>query len=501
MPCIKINRCDSGALICCGSISTVITLSIFLGCFFAVTYPEMVVNKDSREVSCLITNTTIETSYCPNLVCTACSDSSGLSSCGDVTAEMINYNPATCSPNQTQNCPISPQQCNNGYKCCAQCCSTCTSCHQSCSNNKQPNIQSNFSVNNSIVKIDTSHQCNFTRTSNMTLSEIDIASLESDKYVQHSRDQTQGCSTSCYTYSCNCHCCNHVNHLTCTATADICFNAVLFIDYTTLSGELQNTTYVKKFGTSRGNAEKFIAQYPIDGSKQCYYDVTDLTVIRWSVSYTKGYYALDGIFGTLALVSSMILLHGILQECLPGVDGNTVFGWSAFSWLSIIIPLLILLPIYETVPLSASNLHLILMLIAQFVTIGMCVPLAIRAPIHYSLAYVLTIYVPWGILLPLAWLIPNVMYIVLLWILPIPVFCIAIVLIHKRKIIRNAIVNYWNNLVKPAVPPPYVENPIPQGSTVEETRTFESKQNPGNPPPYDTGNQPQGPFTEGTTVV
>jgi len=207
----------------------VIFFSIFLGVFFGRLYPEIVINKDSIKTSCLITNSTIDSFYCPSTSCTSCTDSAGLNSCSDVDNYMKSFDPTKCSLNNTQNCPISPQMCSNGYKCCATCCQTCTSCTTSCSGsgrNVIPQDQSYPAIN--------SHSWNAFSSANQTCNiyskgdhyEGDIKQAN-DECLNRDNFQSEGCTQTCHSYPCNCYCCQSVSNLLCSITADVCYNADL----------------------------------------------------------------------------------------------------------------------------------------------------------------------------------------------------------------------------------------------------------------------------------
>jgi hypothetical protein len=116
---IDIN-CNCGCLF-----AFIVALSIFFGMFFGLNYPQVVINKYYVGAHCTITNTTINSRYCPSVSCSSCSDAPGTPSCDSVSAFQSSLNPQLCATDQSQ-C-AQETSCNDGYKCCSECCQICQS--------------------------------------------------------------------------------------------------------------------------------------------------------------------------------------------------------------------------------------------------------------------------------------------------------------------------------------------------------------------------------------
>lgn len=371
---------------------------IFLGVFFGLLYPEIVINKDSIQTSCLITNSTIDSFYCPSVSCTSCSDSSGLDGCDSVSSYMSSFDPTKCSHNNTQNCPISPQQCSNGYKCCQTCCQTCTSCSTSCTPSSNDDfvtrshmkIQSTWKTFNTSVDED---QCSIYSRGSL----YDGSPVHVDSCIDKTSFQTERCSTSCSSYPCNCYCCNSVSNLLCTITADVCYNADLFIDYDTIDDSLIRTQYIQQFGTDLAGAQNYIQNtYQIAHSYTCFYDTTNLSVVRWDILYNNGYIALSAVFGSVSFICLVIGIHTILKYEYNEVNLLQV---ESIFWITGFVPLIILVPVLMSAPLSKAGRETVVYFICQLTTLGL-LPSCISAHWTYGMVYTITIYLGIGIIVP-----------------------------------------------------------------------------------------------------
>lgn len=376
----------------------VIFFAIFLGVFFGLLYPEIVINKDFLETSCLITNSTIDSFYCPSTSCTSCSDSSGLDTCSSVSSYMSSFDPEKCTVNNTQECPISPQQCSNGYKCCQTCCQTCTSCSTSCSSPRSDNHMKIQSTWKTFDESTNRGQCVYSRGS---FYEGD--SEPTDNCSNKTSFEAEGCTENCYSYQCNCYCCNSVSNLLCTITADICYNADLSIDYDTIDNTLVHTKYIQQFGTDLASAQNYIQNtYQISHSYECFYDTTDLSTIRWNIAYNSEYIAISVVFGTVSFICFVLGTHFILRD---GYDETDLMKIESIFWFSVFVPLIILVPVLTSSPLSKSGRTIVVYFICQLTTLGF-LPTCLLSHWTYGIVYILTIYLGIGIIVPSKSFIP-----------------------------------------------------------------------------------------------
>jgi hypothetical protein len=374
-----------------------VCLAIFLGVFFGCLYPEIVINKDSIQTSCLITNSTINSFYCPSVSCTSCTDSSGLDSCGDVSSYMESFDPTKCSVNNTQACPTSPQSCSNGYKCCQTCCQTCTSCSTSCSSSSSDDIVTGNHVRIQSIWKAFSDSVEENQCSAYSKGSVYEGNKDADNCVEKASFETEACSTSCSSYPCNCYCCNSVSNLLCTITADVCYNADLFINYDTINDALIHTQYIQQFGTDLTGAQNYIQnEYQISHSYICYYDTTDLSTVRWNIAYSSEYIEISSVFGAVSFTCFVIGIHMMLRY---SYNETNLVCIESVIWLTLFVPLIILVPILTTAPLSKTGRAVVVYFICQLTTLGL-LPTCISGHWTYGIVYIFTIYLGIGIIVP-----------------------------------------------------------------------------------------------------
>jgi hypothetical protein len=404
----------------------VVSLAISCGMFFGLNYPQILINKYYVPAHCTITNATIVSRYCPSVSCSSCTDAPGTPSCSSVTAFQETLNPQTCGPNSTQSC-ASGTACNTGYSCCSTCCSTCTSCSTSCTSGtgssfgraayRQNANRGAISHPEHILSVmeqelDTS-QCNVKymyNTTNIfdtyfTRGDVNTADVNctwtSGSHTQNKQISaankltTQGCTTSCYPYSCDCYCCSSVNYLSCYATPNICYTDVLQLIYDNQQDKEVTAQYSKDQGQDLGTAQNYItSQYVPGHTYGCYYDLRDSSNILWSIAYNVGYWVGTCIFMFILFISVIVVSH----PALVAMGGCNVKHWlfhTGFIWLwvGIIIPFAVLLPVYLDTPISKEGRISVLVLVFQFITIGPIPYVYCRWNLNIFLVYAATI---WG---------------------------------------------------------------------------------------------------------
>ena len=223
--------------------------------------------------------------------------------------------------------------------CCATYCQTCQSCSQSCSNGK--------------------------------------------------------CSTSCYSYPCNCICISSVGNNQCTVSCNILYTAELFVTYKV--GDDSNITNVNPDGTTvivnsdnsvtissnyqqdfeqdLTGATNFVNYYKALKTFKCYYDPNNPYVVALNIAYTSWKWAVFAIFGVIPLMMVLILFTLTGFNIITG-DRNYEYNTTApivltiSTWFGIIIPLVILLPIWIYGLLTEVDKMTVMIFILLFVSFG-----------------------------------------------------------------------------------------------------------------------------------
>lgn len=420
------NRCNAGKKVSSIDSGTIFTtliiligsLPIFFGMFFGLNYPQVVINKYYVGAHCSITNTTIISSYCPSVSCSSCNDAPGSPSCSSVTKYQSSLDPQKCANDPSQ-CARGTS-CNDGYSCCSQCCSTCESCSTSCTSSSSVKKKELLPAYNVVGELYTRMQSNLD-TDRCTHSYSTNSSNLWDRYIApeivtvnctHRENSVkngltvEGCTTSCSSYQCNCYCCVSVDHLSCYATPNICYMAVLYLTYDDMSGNNIPTTYTQNMDTNLAAAQNYIMnQYVVGHTYNCYYDTRNEMNVRWSIEYNVGYWVGTCIFALIVFICIVVLSHPLLAA----IASSNLSEWCLHTcyvwlWVGVIIPLVIFLPLFSVAAISKEGRIALLVLIFQFVTIGLMPYVYYRWNAVVIAAYVMLIYTLVGWITPLfAW--------------------------------------------------------------------------------------------------
>ncbi|CAG8573736.1 11003_t:CDS:1 [Dentiscutata erythropus] len=309
-------------------ISLVIALSLFLGLFFGLGYPE-IKRAEYISTTCTITNETITSRYCCYRDCdfTCQNAPSSSPSCSSLESRWNAFSPTKCATalkaNNSQNiddyCPIDGPQatCDNGYYCCDECCQKCTSC----SNNN-----------------------------------------------------------TCTTYSCNCSCCNYTNHQSCQIKCPECYTLKLMVQYPIWGGKTITSNISVDYDQSITDAQNYITTHPVESNVRCYYNPENPLQVLLSIDYSVRTWVLVGISAFILFVMLAIGTYYIFYK-VPFLQDISyrIFSLQSGIWIGTIVPLLffflLLVPI--------TNKYVLLMLSLCFISIGWT-PLLISSIIKFK---------------------------------------------------------------------------------------------------------------------
>jgi hypothetical protein len=104
-------------------VSGIISVSLFMGLFFGLNYPEIKQQENPASI-CTITWKQHEQKYVCKKDCSICSDANTTHSCEALINLGNSFSPFECQQNYTK-CPPIGSSCNDGYKCCAVCKNIC----------------------------------------------------------------------------------------------------------------------------------------------------------------------------------------------------------------------------------------------------------------------------------------------------------------------------------------------------------------------------------------
>jgi hypothetical protein len=286
----------------------IISIALFFGLLFGLIYPE-IYRASYTPAQCNLYLTTINYNYLCYKNCDSCKESDVSQSCDSFISQFQSYNPKECLNGTMTQCPKQGQICGNGYKCCATSCSTC--CSTRCSNGR--------------------------------------------------------CSTSCN--PCNCYCSLSVSNSQCTTNCDIVYTSILYFKYKILNTTEIKSAYSQYFEKDLKAATDFTQYYNSLKDIKCYYDPNNPYVISLNIDYTPWKWVIFAIFGIVPFMIALILSTDILLYII-NTDQDLINLLNYTLWVGIIIPLIVLLPIYEYSILSSYDKQAILITAIVFIVFG-----------------------------------------------------------------------------------------------------------------------------------
>jgi hypothetical protein len=368
-----------------------VSAALWLGLFFGLNYPEIVVHDTYKSTHCTVVNSTMQMRYCCEKTC-ACTEciNSNLPTCSSMLSAANNKSVYDCQSSINGSCPV-VGGCCSGPKCCSQCCSTC----KSCSGGK------------------------------------------------------------CSTYSCNCRCCSSVKSEFCQVTCPLCYSVEVVVEYmypvsgsqnvstsrnvssifdvsnetswtdvnstgtdfsnvtvaptnaTQLSIDYQQEGFIKiyqDFFKDDQKAKKFLSDYQQNSSKQCFYNPKNSAQVVFSTDYTWWKWLLTSIPSASLLLVLCGLTDAVILYFLR--TEKVTFEVRTALWVGLILPVVVILPIRKFGHISHVADIVLLVIMLVFVSCG-CGPLAVTCfPKRFnqfitSFLYFASVIVPISVFIPL----------------------------------------------------------------------------------------------------
>lgn len=290
---------------CCVIILGIISGIICLTLFFTVLLPD-IKHVYYVPTKMIVTNIEIIPRYCCYTECEDCVETEASVICSIKESYYNSIDPNTCM--NSQSCP-NDTMCDGGEYCCSQCCFTCETCSRKRYSNQTPS------------------------SSNPPPPKI-----------------------TCYTYSCNCYCCVKVQHRKCVVKCPKCYRDVLYVEFN-VSGIIYNAKYEQDFEKNYEEANNFFQKYKINQTLIGYYNPSNYHDIILSRQFVAWKWI---VFFPFALGLFLSLMHifriSIHVCCFKDYDYEDLIARRWRDWfvlaftfeifLGIILPLVILLPIY-----------------------------------------------------------------------------------------------------------------------------------------------------------
>lgn len=266
-------------------ISFLISLALFFGLFFGLTYPEYLQTK-YVETDCTVVAINTKPNYACGKSCSYCGwadrDDPG---CHSQIKKFQKLDPFLCDTDPAQ-CAQSGTTCNNGYKCCQTICQTCMSC----------------------------------------------------------TTDRKGTKT-CIPYRCNCYCAVSTHRHRCTINCHQVYTAEIEFSFKLRNNDDASGFYKEYFGKTVENANNFLIKYEIGQVVKCYYDPGSPTNVEIDGDFfTIWKFVILGIFGIFPLlICLMIYTYIAYSFCIHSF--SFVLYLTLSTWFGIVIPFGILIPI------------------------------------------------------------------------------------------------------------------------------------------------------------
>jgi hypothetical protein len=375
-------------------------LSLWLGIFFGLNYPEIRINTQYKLSQCTVLSSSLTAAYCCYVnvsivsflayyccqyscsYCSECGYFGSSASCSSVVSKNALLDPFKCDNGSISQC-ADVSSCCNGYHCCSTCCSTCTSCSTSCST---------------------------------------------------SSSGSKSCSQSCHTYSCNCYCCSSVANQRCDMICPRCYTVTVVVGYDLSKGDAgsggnssaynssvvipaqsnfdEHAVVTKTFKSDLDGAKAFQNSFQTNTTHQCWYDPTDYNSVVFQRGYSWWKWFLFSFPSMFLLLFLCAGTYAMIESCLlRDLDSDRwkINAVQIALWMGCLFPFLFFLPLEQLAPISSPGRIALVVLITTFVTCG-CFPLFFvyhLGPICSREIAVFSYYfffgvLPIGILLPIA---------------------------------------------------------------------------------------------------
>ncbi|CAB4488070.1 unnamed protein product [Rhizophagus irregularis] len=338
----------------------IISLAIFFGVFFGVNYPEIKRSKYTPTICQSQSSKTI-TKYCCDIDCTCEKASSGLPKCETLVPQTLSLSPIGCNQNSTL-CPKSGSD------------ALCYVAYDECYN----------------------HKCLY---------------------------------------------CKYVKQQKCQMNCDTCYDIILNVMYN-VGQQNKNSTYTQNF-KSIDDANKFLNDHGPNNIFWCFYNpssITEIILNRYFTGWRWVVFALSALplFVCLVTLTNLALYNYIKND-------TRRFSVVFFIWIGIIIPLVILLNVWKYGLVSKGNLKVLMVFILILVVIG-TLPIMIKFLIACEFTRQQIISLSFiGLIIPLIVYVPIILYVPssknpLVYILNIQLLLVILTIISKRIGLKDLII-------------------------------------------------------------
>jgi hypothetical protein len=337
----------------------IICFAIFIGVFFGVNYPEIKRSKYIPSI-CQSPSSTINPKYCCDIDCTCEKAQSSLPTCKTLATQSLSLSPIACERNSTL-CPKSGSD--------AQCYETNDECHE--------------------------QKCLY---------------------------------------------CKYVSHQKCQMNCTICYDVKLNVIYN-VGQQQKNSTYTQNF-KSIDDVNKFLTDHEPNDMFWCFYNPSSITEIILNRHFTSWKW----IVFALSALPLFVCLITLTNLALYNFIKNDAWRFSVvfFIWISIIIPLVILLNVWKYGLVSEKGYKILMVFILIFVAIG-SLPIMIKFLIicEFTGSQIISLSFI-GLIIPLVVYVPIILYVpssnkILFYILGIQLLLVILTIISKRMGLKGLI--------------------------------------------------------------
>ncbi|RIA91869.1 hypothetical protein C1645_766381 [Glomus cerebriforme] len=205
----------------------------------------------------------------------------------------------------------------------------------------------------------------------------------------------------------NCAGCRYVTHESCNMNCGKCYDIKLNVIYN-VDRQQQNSTYTQNF-KSIDDAKDFLTDHKPNKIFWCYYNPSSVTEVILNRNFTSWKWVIFAFSSLPLFVSFIVLTNHVLCNY---IDDYT-WRWSVvfFIWIGIILPLIILLEVWEYGPVFKTGLKVLMVFILFFVALG-SLPLVIKFLISCEFTRLQIIILSFmGLIIPLVMYIPIILYV------------------------------------------------------------------------------------------
>lgn len=157
-----------------------------------------------------------------------------------------------------------------------------------------------------------------------------------------------------------CHCTSDTDHHRCMMIPRLCYTLRLFLVYNTTDHLKISTTYDFDTKDNWGKANELqMWKYQQHHLYGCFYNIHNLGLIRWSIAYTKGFWAASGIFAFFVFIGCCVSFGMWINDDVDRGQEKCHMTNLCF-WIAIVLGLCLFLPLGLDVHIpEPSRTHLL----------------------------------------------------------------------------------------------------------------------------------------------